>query len=247
MGLVSRSRARLPLRRSAPARSYFVCGTPRSGTTLLAGLLSSSGLVGRAGEWFLPEAEPGWAGADYARYVAETVARTSRCGVFGAKLIHSYFADFLEKLRSVPPWRGPSDLALLENAFPRPSFVWLSRRDVVAQAVSWSIAGQTREFYAGDDRRTGAAPHYDHAVIRRLVRELNDGNESWRRWFATNGIEPLSVTYEDVCADTLAASRRVLAFLGLEVPSHVRVSELTVKQADAVNAEWVARYRREHV
>jgi LPS sulfotransferase NodH len=123
-------------RRAAPTRCFFICGTPRSGTTLLAGLLASTGRVGWAGEYFSVANEPGWAVADYGAYVAQTLARTSRGGIFGAKLLEPQLDSFLARLRNVPRWKGESDLALLETAFPRPSFVWVLRRDVVAQAVS---------------------------------------------------------------------------------------------------------------
>jgi LPS sulfotransferase NodH len=187
--------------------------------------------------------EPDWATADYGAYVGQTLEQTSRGGIFGAKLLHGQLDGFLARLRSVPRWQGLSDLALLETAFPRPSFVWISRHDVVAQAVSWLKADQTGEFYVGDERRTGATPSFDFDAIGRLVDELTESNERWQEWFTANGIEPLAITYEELAADTIGTSRRVLAFLGVEVPRDVKFLPRTAKQSDAVNDEWIARYR----
>ncbi len=40
---------------------------------------------------------------------------------------------------------------MLRRAFGRVGFVHLSRRDVLAQAVSWVRAEQTQQWYAGGD------------------------------------------------------------------------------------------------
>jgi LPS sulfotransferase NodH len=58
-----------------------------------------------------------------------------------------------------------------------------------------------------------------------------------------NGIEPLATAYEELSADTIGTTRRVLAFLGVELPRDVKITSRTVKQADEVNDEWIARYR----
>jgi LPS sulfotransferase NodH len=240
------SRARIgAFRDSLPTRSYFVCGTPRSGSTLLALSLASTGLVGRAGEFFSKETTPDWAAGDYRAYVTQMLTTHSRGGVFGAKLLHTHLDDFLGKLRGVEGWEALDGIPLLGAAFPRPSFIWISRRDVTAQAVSWLKAHQTREFYVGDRRRTGATPVFDFGALQRLVGELSEGNLRWRRWFAANRIEPYSISYEDIAPDPVEATKRVLDFLGVDVPSsvNIRISPLSVKQANAVNEEWITRYR----
>src|ERR1051325_5938804 len=38
--------------------SYFICATPRSGSTLLCELLSLTGVAGNPNEWMLPLTEP---------------------------------------------------------------------------------------------------------------------------------------------------------------------------------------------
>jgi LPS sulfotransferase NodH len=209
---------------------------------LLAGLLASTQLVGRPAEYFSAVNEPSSAAADYGAYVAETLERTSRGGVFGAKIQYGQLDGFLAGLRSVPGWHGLSDLALLQTAFPQPSFIWISRCDLVAQAVSWLKADQTGEFYVGDERRTGATPTFEFETIERLVGELAESNERWQEWFTANGIEPLAITYEELTADMIGTSRRVLAFLGVEVTPDVKITASTIRQADAVNEAWIARY-----
>jgi len=38
---------------------------------------------------------------------------------------------------------------------------------------------------------------------------------SWRQWFASTGIQPCEVGYEDLAQDRLAVANRVLGFLNL--------------------------------
>jgi LPS sulfotransferase NodH len=231
------------LRRArTPSRCFFVCGTPRSGTTLLADLLASTKLAGRAGEFFSAENEPEFAAHDYRKYLEQCVAKTARNGVFGAKLLPGQLEHFLARLRALSRRPDGSDRAVLEAVFPRPRFVFTSRRDVVAQAVSWWKAHQTGEFYVGDPRSTGATPRFDYDEIHALVGEIVEGTEMWRRWFVSNDIEPFAVAYEDLVADKMGITRTVLRFLGIEAPARRSVEETTMKQADEVNSEWIAQY-----
>jgi LPS sulfotransferase NodH len=147
VGLRSTLRTQGTLRR-APARSLFICTTPRSGTTLLAALLASTGRVGLVREDFSRANEPDWAASDYGAFVAHTVRRTSRGGVFGAKPLQGQLRDFLARLRSVPQWTELPDLDLLRTVIPQPSFVWIRPRDVFAQAVSLLKAEQTGQWIA---------------------------------------------------------------------------------------------------
>src|SRR5262245_12411600 len=103
-------------RDSLPTRSYFVCGTPRSGSTLLALSLASTGLVGRAGEFF-QEAVPDWAADNYRAYVTQLLRTHSRGGVFGTKLLHTHLDDLLGKLRGVDGWEVLDDISVLRAAF----------------------------------------------------------------------------------------------------------------------------------
>lgn len=53
------------------------------------------------------------------------------------------------------------------------------------------------------------------------------------------------VHYEDVDADPVGVAREVLEFLGLELPPGRPVETRHRRLADALNTEWVDRYRAE--
>jgi trehalose 2-sulfotransferase len=234
---------------TVPAASYLVCGTPRGGTSLLCGLLAGTGLAGRPEEYFWRDDEPEWSRrwgvTGFADYLRAAVAHgTTPNGVFGAKVMFGYLPDLLGKLAALPGNQGFADRVLLERAFPNLQFVWIWREDVVAQAVSWSRAIQTGVWYQGDARRTAATPpHFDFQQIHGLAQQAIADRGGWERWFAAQQIEPFGVGYEELVADMVGTTRRVLAFLGIVPPEDVQITAGTASQADALNRQWAARYR----
>lgn len=225
-------------------RAYLICGTPRSGTTLLAGLLAGTGVAGRAREFFGEANEPSWSHARFGDYVRECVRlHASPNGVFGAKVLWGDLPRLVDRLRSGLDEPSEPDGALLARVFPGVRYLWLRRADRVGQAVSWWKAHQTREFFAGDERRTGVEPIFDFDEVHRLVRELEAGDAGWGRWFSENGIEPLPVLYEDLAHDPMGTGLRALAFLGVDLPAGASPIVRTTRQADELNADWIRRYR----
>ena len=240
-------RPRPPDRPVRPLRSCFVCGTPRSGSWLLCGLLASTGVAGRPHEWFWRDTEEAtrraWGVSQFGDYVARVRnAGTTDNGVFGAKLMWAYLDDLVRRLRELGG--DSSDRAILASHFPAPQFVWVRRDDVVAQAGSWAKALQTGRWHHWDSRGPTVAPVYDRGQIEALAREAAAHDAAWRAWFEANAIEPLVVRFEDVVTDTAGGTRAVLEFLRIPA-GDVPIAELTVKASDRVNEEWIARYRAE--
>ena len=92
---------------------------------------------------------------------------------------------------------------------------------------------------AAGDRRTAVRSGRDRGPTARDRRE----NGAWRRWFEENGVDPLRLTYEELVADPTATARRVLELVGVDVPTGFAGAPGTEQQADAVNEEWIRRYR----
>ncbi len=113
--------------------SYFVCATPRTGSSLLLGLLGSTGLCGRPQAYFRAPDEPLWAdrwqiprtaegGFNYADYVrAARAAGSTPNGVFGAKLMWGTLYEVVDKLGAVHQDLAGDDVALLNRGIrPHP-------------------------------------------------------------------------------------------------------------------------------
>jgi len=232
---------------------YFVCATPRTGSSLLLGLLESTGIAGRpeayfrepderewAGRWGVPG--PGDPGFDYRDFVrAARAAGTTANGVFGAKLMWGTLDEVVAKL--APGARG-CDAAVLEPAFGAVRFVYLHREDVLAQAVSWLRAEQTRSWWAGDPGGAGGGePRYDEAGITALLATIAEHNAAWRAWFTRYGVTPYEITYERLTADPAGTTRGILAHLGLDPAAARPIRPRHRRQADHLNRDWATRYR----
>jgi LPS sulfotransferase NodH len=229
--------------------SYFVCATPRTGSSLLLGLLGSTGVAGHPQAYFRAPDEPLWARrwglpatAGYDAYVRAALAhgRTGN-GVFGAKLMWGTLDELLTKL-------SPDGLT---GTFGQTRFVYVHRGDVVAQAVSWLRAEQTGTWYLGGDGEisgtvhTGRAPAFDPDRITELIGTITEHNAAWEAWFASAGVEPHRLSYEQLTADPAAAVHDILRFLGLPRPAGHPVAAHR-RQADDLNRQWASRYRELH-
>jgi LPS sulfotransferase NodH len=237
--------------------AYLLCGTPRTGSTLLCGLLRSTGVAGRPESYFRLPDEQAWADRwqltrdaggrfDYGDYVRSAVRDGSTPnGVFGGRVMWGTLDEMVAKLGPASPdgAGAGAGLALLERAFGRTRFVYLRRDDTVAQAVSWARAEQTSFWQDGDTALPGREPRYDHEQIGTLVRTIDEHNAAWREWFAGAGVQPHVVRYEELTADPAGVTRGILEFLDLELPAGMELVPGHRRQADQLNHDWGARYR----
>ncbi len=243
---------------------YILCGTPRSGSTLLCGLLSDTGVAGRPDSFYHLPSLPEWA-ADWGipddgsltatefnrLYLAGAIgAGRGDTGLFGMRLMGHSLRDFSDRLNMVYPGL-PDDAARFERAFGRVLFIHLTRADTVAQAVSWIKAEQTGLWHVAPDgtevERT--APHrqpvYDAGRIGQRVAALKDEQTLWTAWFKRNRIDPLPISYEALSRDPLDVLRRLLDALGLDRRAAAGIKPGVARLTDATSLDWIARYRAE--
>ncbi|HST24914.1 MAG TPA: Stf0 family sulfotransferase [Gaiellaceae bacterium] len=226
-------------------RTFFICSTPRTGSTMLGNLLADTGLVGRAGEWFgepfRQTVVPGLSRSGFDDYLVDTTKNARGTGSYGVKLHWDQVEVFLHLLRLRRGLGGANDREVLEAVFPAVSFTAVTREDTLAQAVSWWKAITSGKWV--DGRPVTGEPRFDAGGIAGRVRGIAVANEAWERWFDANGVEPLRLTYEQLVADTTGEARRVLEHIGVAAPAGFRVEPVTERQADAVNEDWLRRYR----
>ena len=236
--------------------SYLICATPRSGSTLLCGLLRSTGVAGRpesyfrrqsvsayADEWGLPRR--GDALAEVDGYVRAAVAAGSTSnGVFGARIMWGTMTELTDALSDAHPGGTASALDLLTDAFGAIRFLHLRRVDTVAQAVSWARAEQTHYWHPGEETVAGGQePHYDRGLIDELVHTITRHERGWQEWFAGQGLSPYELTYEDLAEDPTGVAAAVLEHLGLVLPPDRTITVRDHRQADDLNADWISRHR----
>jgi LPS sulfotransferase NodH len=223
-------------------KSYIVASTPRSGGALLCAQLWKTGVLGAPSEYLsYPGGRLGGRMAkrlepsSHADYIAKVIAcRTSKNGVFGIKV---HFKDFQETLVRVP-----ETLKMLAPV----SYIYVDRRDKVAQAADVARAVQTSRGVSAHSQR--AAPlRYDRNLISKCLGLLDRGRLDWTRWFESNGIDPFVVTYEDLGADKAGVVRGIVEFLGVQGDQPEKVRHLTEFElrTGGITEEWAARFERE--
>ena len=168
-------------------------------------------------------------------YIPKLLARrTSRNGVFGMKAHFHHFEAFL---KAYPE--------LLEVLSPM-TFIYISRQDKIAQAVSMAKALQTGQWTSRMEAGPGARLRYDFAMIANCLNDIARQDPDWRRWFDANGVTPHQVTYDDLTADADAVVRDIVGLLGVhnDEPDVVDLPPVN-KQGDETSEEWTERFERE--
>lgn len=229
------------------------------GVSCCAGLLQSTGVAGRPESYFRQPDERSWAAqwgiigrADgrysYGDYLAAALncGRTDN-GLFGARIMWGTMGYLARNLAQLYPDVGGADAALLHQAFGRTRFVYLHRGDTLAQAVSWLRAEQTNVWFEtplGEPGRPEHEPRFDRDQIGDLIQTIAEHNAAWQEWFASAGVRPLSLAYEELDGDAVGTTRAVLDFLGLEPPPGLEIVPQHRRLADSLNEQWADRYRR---
>ena len=187
--------------------------------------------------------------ADYREHLHRTFEHgTTANGVFGAKLMWRQLPELQALAGELPEYIGLEPAELLRRLFGEPSYVWVTRRDKVRQAVSLWRALQTRSWRLGhapgDDRPVEL--HYRFEGLDHLVRSLETEDAAWAEFFVRYGLPALTVSYEDdLVHDHDGIVRRVLEYIGVRPPPGWHAAEPIKRQADALSEDWVAAYHRD--
>ena len=215
-------------------RFVFLCFTNRCGSNYLAELIASSGQLNPAEEVFNGETIAAHvreqALASFSAYVDFLCRRLARSGFFFAKL-------GLEQLLML------TETGLLDEIGPRAKFILLERRDRLAQAISLLVAIQTQQWTSRQQRLVeDAALVYDRALLAAQQEKIMRETFAFYRFFASNGIAPKHLTYEDVLADPIGAVSDIDAWLGLEAlaarPDQVSIA----RQESPIKTLWHRRF-----
>jgi LPS sulfotransferase NodH len=226
-----------------PTTKYMICSTARCGSTLLCSLLQNTGVMGVPHEYF-HLAQHGkqlvqrLIDKDLSRNVTmdeylTTVMRyrTTPNGVFGIK---GHYNQCQPHFKS----------GVISRCFGDMKYVFIRRRDMVAQAVSLVIASQTGKWTSHEEKQKD--PSYNHETIEGAITVGVFHNYMWDLFFAENGIEACMVYYEDILERPNEEVQRVVDFVGVEAEVSVDVNDAGLqREATQINLEWQERYRSE--
>ncbi len=217
---------------AAVARTIFLCFTNRCGSAYLASLLSATGRLPRAGEPFnhpfVINRSAKQQLDSFAGYCRQFARGNAKGGIAAAKV-------GCRQLFMLAKWGYPGGL------FADPRFIFVTRDDLLDQAISFSIADQTRAWTSGDKPVTDS-PEYSREDIANRINGISGENALFERFFALNGIRPLRVSYEAMTANPERTLARVAKFLDLPT-LELNLEKVSLsKQGDATNREWRSRF-----
>jgi len=252
-------------RRAGSLRTYLICSTHRTGSTLLCQLLTDTGLCGAPDEYWSPRWAPRFAERiagertdsddspparpfheiDFRRYLLGLFdAKSTPNGSWGCNVQWPHVRRIHEALDPRKQSTGVQTLRLLGQVYDQPRYVWLRRRDKVRQAISFWRSKQTKVFSSTGPVEESLRPEFDYEKIDGFVRRFEEQDACWQRLFREGGVEPFSIEFESFVehkAETLAA---LLEYLEIEHPAEIPLPEPRLKKiSDGLNDAWYERYR----
>jgi LPS sulfotransferase NodH len=237
---LTRIAARLPLAANAPVelpaefRFVFLCFLNRSGSAHLGDILSSTGYFEPARESLnadevLPLCREHGIGS-FAEYFAHIVRRDARNNTYIVKLAPEQIILLIES-------------GVLDQIIDRSDFLFLSRADRLAQAISGAIAQQNSRWAWNspiglpDDKLV-----YSPGPIAHNLNHLTILHLCFERFFAFNGIAPIAVGYERLVSRPQDEVDEIARRLGLP-PLKADLGKLHYRrQANEINQAWRARF-----
>jgi len=227
-----------------PRSRYIIAITPRSGSSYLCDAMTRTRRFGNPSEvlnqQFIEEIMkkvPGRNADEYLRNLMR--ARKSANGVAGLKASWFQFRNFHQAL--------DDDGYLFDFRY-----IYLTRRDLAAQAVSLYKATETDIFHTNVKPSESAmerlqALEYDYEKIEEWYEHILRQERGWWYFFYRNRIVPLHITYEEIDEDLMAVLRRIATFVDVD-PGNVVLPEgpsAFQKVRDYRNIEWAFRFSME--
>ncbi len=132
----------------------------------------------------------------------------------------------------------------LERCFGPLKFVYIRREDVVAQAVSWARAEQTKVWHRthASDPVQHESPQYSFDLIDTCFDQIVDHNQRWVEWFHDNSIEQIPIIYEELVSAPKEMTLQLLEQLGIPYDDGDAIKSSNLKMADSLSEAWITRY-----
>lgn len=230
--------------RPFPDTRYAVFFTPRSGSSYLSDLITSTNALGDAAEVFNHQLAHGIADAMGATSLEDYVAKMLRArntnGVFGAELT---WPDLLNMFHN--------EKRFLASVQPT-HFLWLTRQDIVAQAVSVMAmvqtgVGHTKHTSLGEIDRSRNAVVYKGRYLKRIIARLAWSERQVENFFKNKKIEPLRLKYEILITSPKSALLDEVAnHLGIVLQLDGIPESDHKKLSGSKNVEFAERFRAEN-
>lgn len=173
-------------------------------------------------------------------YVAKVLRARNTNGVFGAELT---WPDMLNMFHN--------EKRFLASVRPT-HFLWLTRQDIVAQAVSVMAmvqtgVGHTKNTTVGDIDRSRNTVIYKGRYLKRVIARLAWSERQVENFFRDQKIEPLRLTYETVITSPESILlAKIAKHLGIDLQLDEIPESDHIKLSGSKNVEFAERFRAEN-
>jgi|TARA_B110000438_G_scaffold23222_1_gene21228 LPS sulfotransferase NodH len=235
--------------------TLFVCATKRSGSTYICRWMAQQPDLPYVREWFqafqinesrrsygLPQNVP------LETLIAEIREKEKEGNWFGIKIMWDNLVGILKK-RTDPRYKEASLEELVKAYFPNAKFIWITRGNKAAQAVSLVKALQTGVW---EVRPNGPKPKPRDHTLRYSFLGLEEQREivaeeenQWASFFEEAGIEPLKISYEAFKADPPKYIAHIRELMGLDPAAEAippKAEKEVAKTHDATNRIWLEKH-----
>jgi LPS sulfotransferase NodH len=232
-----------------PQLSYTILTTPRSGSTFLCATLQSTQIAGLPTEHLRQPAVvlSNYCNFDYLRYLQLMMSyKVTSNNVFGTKIISHFLQNFQTSKFNIDE--------LFEKHFSK--FIYLIRKDKIAQAVSiflaqttntWHISSESEINSYSDRLQQISIENHHLEKIHQHYLFLVKQEEYLEKIWETYKISPLIIEYERLVDKTESEIGKILMYLGIisdrdrvpHVTSHIKklpshLSERLVRAYSAI-------------
>lgn len=221
---------------------YMIASTPRCGSHYLGHTLFETGSFGVPLEYLNYRNIKLWKERFNKKDRYETFdeiikVRTSpSTGVFGFKAHWNQFQKYQET-------------DIFEKKLPFSKIIFIFRKDLLAQSVSYVIASQTRRWIS--EMPAQREPRYNYDLIVNAAVMINKYNRQWFDYITRSELPVYKLCYEDLLADKKKRLKEVFDFIKSDVPSEYHPASNVKKQGSDINEEWKRRFlndmKAEHV
>ncbi len=195
--------------KAAVTNNYVLCFTNRCGSNWLSALLAATDLVGHTDEFF-----------NAPRFIrtSENTKATSFSQAFynqATSKLEQKPDSFITKLS----WDQLFFFAktrIIPDMMPNAQYILMHRRNVAAQALSMLVAEQTGQWTSNFNSGKHGKRNLDAITdeeIQHTIDEITFKYQQFWRFFATFGIQPVEIYYEDIIENPLSEVSRLVAEL----------------------------------
>lgn len=214
-------------------RTFVIASQPRSGSHYLAYLLRETRKAGVPLEYFHPRHWQSWVkrcGNENPQVAYRLLyqLRTTPNGWFGVKAHWHQFAHAIQMD--------------LDRELSDASYVYLSRNDLLDQAISHAIAVQSGVWITG--QKAMGKPVFSVDRIIESIKFILHEREQWERFFAYTGLTPYRLYYENLVENPKFEMTGVCKFLGFEWTPPTSLNRPPKIQRTTLNAEWRIRFQQ---